>query len=364
MSRIPIRCISLLRSHTQTNGKNKNVKSETKTYIKYSKLDRTKIKKCSRCKHFVDLISEGWSKTELCEYSKLTEQQASETSYVCKYCDSTKFLNDIFEIQYEANADKLERQYNEIAKDIGEKALQKYKEVGEYAFQVLDQHTDVFKDRLNELKENVSNSKILSERLTAQSEELEQKISDINEKLREYATRNSHVASSQSNSTPNTTNRNRNRETEFHNRYKRRNRVVFIGIPNEVDDIDFIIDLAKELKFNINKTDILKTFRINARNIPVSKTQPLNVEFCNLNDKIKFLSPQTKEKLNSLFDQSIFKDVKCFPDRTLKQREKYKSLKLEMYEKNQLLASQNICTEKYIVKNMALTKINITNVEK
>ena len=293
MSRIPVRCVSLLRSHTQTNGKNKNVKSETKTYIKYSKLDRTKIKKCSRCKHFVDLISEGWSKTELCEYSKLTEQQASETSYVCKYCDSTKFLNDIFEIQYETNADKLERQYNEIAKDIGEKALQKYKEVGEYAFQVLDQNTkltkqatDDFKDSLNVLKENVSNSKKLSERLTAQSEELEKKISDLNEKLREYEARNSYVASSQSNSAPNTTNRNTNREREFHNRYKRRNRVVFIGIPKEVDDIDFIIDLAKELKFNINKTDILKSFRINARNIPVGKTQPLNVEFCNLNDKI------------------------------------------------------------------------------
>ena len=108
MSRIPI-ALSRSTDHTHAYGKNNLVKSGTKTHIKYSKLDRTKIKKCSRCKHFVDLINEGWSQTELWEYIKLTEQQARQTSYICKYCDSTKFLKEKFEIEYEVNADKLDK---------------------------------------------------------------------------------------------------------------------------------------------------------------------------------------------------------------------------------------------------------------
>ena len=161
MSQIPI-ALSRSTDHTHAYGKNNLVKSGTKTHIKYSKLDRTKIKKCSRCKHIVDLISEGWSKTELFEYSKLTEYQASQTSYVCKYCDSTKFLNQIFEIQYEANASKLEGQYKDFANEIGEKACQVLDEIKEVTrektCQVLDETKAVTRDcvaRLNVLNENV-----------------------------------------------------------------------------------------------------------------------------------------------------------------------------------------------------------------
>ena len=204
MSKIPVRRFPLYNaSHTQIYGKNKTVKSEIKTYIKYSKLDRTKIKKCSRCNHFVDLISEGWSKTELFEYSKLTEYQASQTSYVCKYCDSTKFLNQIFEIQYEANASKLEGKYKDFANEIGEKACQVLDEIKEVTrektCQVLDETKAVTRDcvaRLNVLNENVLSARKLYERLTAESEEIEQKITDINEKLIDYETRSSYVVSS------------------------------------------------------------------------------------------------------------------------------------------------------------------------
>ena len=94
---------------------------------------------------------------------------------------------------------------------------------------------------------------------------------------------------------------------------------------------------------------------LNARNIPAHKTLPLNVEFRNYSDKTKFLSLITKKKLNSLPDHSKFRDVKCFPDRTYKQREQYRSLQLEMADKNHQLETQNNLTERYIIKNMVLT---------
>ena len=104
-------------------------------------------------------------------------------------------------------------------------------------------------------------------------------------------------------------------------------------------------------------------FRINAKNIPSHKTLPLNVEFRNFSDKVKILSQITKEKVYSLPNQSKFKNVKIFPDRTFKHREQFKALKHEMSEKNQQLETQNILSEKFIIKNMVLTKISVPGEE-
>ena len=165
---------------------------------------------------------------------------------------------------------------------------------------------------------------------------MDQYISETNEKLRELENKVLSVNISQSHKMS---------ERELQNQYIRRNRVVFIGVPEEMDDIEFITELSRELKLDFDRNKIVKTFRINARNIPVGKTHPLNVEFRNFSDKTKFLSLITKKKLNSLPDYSKFRDVKCFPDRTYKQREQYRSLQLEMADKNHQLETQNNFTE-------------------
>ena len=64
--------------------------------------------------------------------------------------------------------------------------------------------------------------------------------------------------------------------------------------------------------------------------------------------------------MNSLPKHSKFKNVKIFPDHTFKQREQFKALKHEMYAINQQLESQNILNERFITKNMVLTKINVS----
>ena len=188
---------------------------------------------------------------------------------------------------------------------------------------------------------------VFIQRVSLKREDMDQHISETNEKLRELENKVLSVNISQSHKLS---------ERELQNQYIRRNRVVFIGVPEEMDDIDFITELSRELKLDFDRNKIVKTFRINARNIPVGKTQPLNVEFRNLSDKTKFLSLTIKKKLNSLPDSSKFSDVKCFPDRTYKQREQYRSLKLEMDDKNHQLETQNNLTERYIIKNMVLTK--------
>ena len=136
-----------------------------------------------------------------------------------------------------------------------------------------------------------------------------------------------------------------------------------IGVPKGASDMEFVMELAKELNLDLDKSNIVKMFRINAKNIPSHKTLPLNIEFRNFSDKVKILSQITKEKVYSLPNNSKFKNVKIFPDRTLKQREQFKALEHEMSEKNQELETQNILSKKFIIKNMVLTKINVPGEE-
>ena len=68
-----------------------------------------------------------------------------------------------------------------------------------------------------------------------------------------------------------------------------------------------------------------------------------------------------RKKVYSLPSDSKFKNVQIFPDRTFKQREQFKILKHEMTTKNQQLKNENISNKKFIIKNMALIKINVAS---
>ena len=119
-------------------------------------------------------------------------------------------------------------------------------------------------------------------------------------------------------------------EREYQNQYIRRNRVVIIGVPKGMSGIEFITELYKELKLDLDKNKIKKNFRINAKNIPSHKTLPLNVEFLKFSDKLKILN-HIKKKVYSLPYNSKFKNVQIFPDRTFKQREQFKALKHKIF---------------------------------
>ena len=139
-------------------------------------------------------------------------------------------------------------------------------------------------------------------------------------------------------------------------KYIRKKRLVFIGVPKDMDDETFIEELSGELNLGLDRSAIKKTFRIKARNIPANKTPPLNVEFCDTTERSKILNQLTRDKIANLPPNSRFHDIKFFPDRSYKHRKKYKELKLQMDARNSSLP-QNVRTLKWKIKNMSLIKV-------
>ena len=335
MSKIPVPTSA----KTATPRYSKCFNDKEKSFIKYPKLDLTKVVKCSYCNNYVDLTCEGWDQDKLSDYGKLNDQQVSSIKYTCNHCN---FMHGkLIELKDHMEAD-------------GKKWMCRLKEEMDQ-FRLNKESTNKTESfsKIQMKLESLSKELSVMQGVLVKRKDLDQHILGLNEKLHDLLRRvscaNSFLTEPLSHQQD---------EREYQNQYIRRNRVVIIGVPKGVSDDDFIMDLYKELKLDLDKNKIIKMFRINAKNIPSHKTLPLNVEFRNFSDKLKILN-HIKEKVYSLPYHSKFKNVQIFPDRTFKQREQFKALKHEMFEKNQLLETQNIMTERFIIKNMVLTKINV-----
>ena len=57
-----------------------------------------------------------------------------------------------------------------------------------------------------------------------------------------------------------------NLQTEIHRQYVRQKRLVIIGVPNNINERQFINELSNKLGLGIEDNDILKTFRIKPKN--------------------------------------------------------------------------------------------------
>ena len=297
----------------------------SKPTVKYPKVDLAKIEKCScgkkyvkcsYCKNYVDLTQEGWDQDKLPDYSKSNDHDISSTTYTCNHCKvmQNTLLKANKESTYKTESfSKIQIKLESINKELS-----------------------VMQDILVKREKEFEHILSLNEKI----HDLEKRISCNNSSLADPL--------SQQN------------EREYQNQYIRRNRVVIMGVPKGVSDTDFITNLHKELKLDQdNLYNIKKAFRIKAKNIPSHKTLPLNVEFRNFSQKIKMLN-KIRRKVYSLPNDSKFKNIKIFPDRTFKQREQFKFLKHEMKTKNQQLEYENISNKKFIIKNMTLIKINVT----
>ena len=133
-----------------------------------------------------------------------------------------------------------------------------------------------------------------------------------------------------------------NLQTEIHKQYARRKRLVIIGAPTNINERQFVSELSNKLGLGIKEKDILKTFRIKARNIPANKSPPLNVEFRHVSDRNKLLDQNTRDKLEKLEENAKFYGVKCFPDHTYYQRKKYSVLKTERNKRSQCLINSSV----------------------
>ena len=243
------------------------VSTKIKSCIKFINLDRTKIYKCRRCNNIVDLTCEGWPQKQLIDYGRLSDDDARRTHYVCNYCKNAQetfnSLKEKLESGYNTYVEKVLENVISTKEKVLENVIGKNLETWEYFKDRYKDHTKVCVENHNKIDADFqyqkSNIKKLQERLenlnkelenikstAVKSEELEQKISDINEKLCNHQKQVTSIRTSRPNEEITD-------EREYHDQYIRRNRVVFIGIPSGISDIDFITELCKELELELMK---------------------------------------------------------------------------------------------------------------
>ena len=333
--------------------KNKKVESKIGFCTKYNKLDRTKISKCYHCKNIVDLNNEGLSQESLSNYGRLSETLALRISYVCNHCCSTLDLIKSLQERLESNT----KSYDSISGFLDEKrdflnsADETLKEIKHLGHKI-----ECFNEKLGEIDASQD----------LKTKFLEERISDISEKLDVLDLR---VSSQEQNLIPSDSDSTdvSPLDGENHRQYVRRKRVVFIGVPMGMSDMNFINGLSRLLKLDIDESKILKTFRIKARNVPPGKTRPLNVEFYNTKDKFAFLNALANNDRHSILENSEFNNVRCFQDRTYLQREKFKARKLEMETKNHQVEAWKLAEDRFermrLRNNLPLTKINLLGEE-
>ena len=276
---------------------------------------------CIECNHWIDLRDEGCSLDFLKRYSdnKIVDYSNKIVDCVPYKCNKCKSITDCSIVSQQ----KTQVQINEY-----EEAITK-----------ADSEILRLSQRLHNIESNIN----YIEQTNRSS------FHDISTPQNDFETFSVHSNSSETSEDV---------EAELQRRLIRRKRIVFLGVPKEIDDGEFLQELADELGlYRLDRTNVKinKVFRLNSTNVKPG-TLPLNVEFNDENDKFMFLNRNTRNKLSKLSKDSKFYGVTVFQDRTFNQRKKYNELKHEMNERNERLMAQNVTTYKWTIKNMTLSK--------
>ena len=141
------------------------------------------------------------------------------------------------------------------------------------------------------------------------------------------------------------------------NNYNRKKRIVVFGMLNTKSDLENVQLLSEELE--IDRTEIRKIFRINSNTHNNMIAPPINIEFYSMADKWKFLNKTIREKLRNLQEDSQFYGVSVAPDRSFKERQKYRQMKTEMNQRNAQLLHNGIVDKVWIIRRMCLEKVEV-----
>ena len=311
------------------------------SYVRYKDLDKSNLIKCLCCHNYTDITCEQYDLDSLSAWLDLMHT-SDDIGYVCKYCESMnkqiKFAKESM-LYLSSQYEKLSSESEQNKKDL---ALCKNR-ISDYNIKLstIEQDLPAVKDKIfkrNKHNENGNQDKYIKE--IAQTEIfVKPKVPKEVVPLHPEKTKDPLYP-----------------VNTVREKYIRKKRLVFIGVPKDTDDETFIEELSGELNLGLNRSAIKKTFRIKARNIPANKTPPLNIEFCDATERSKILNQLTRDKIANLPSNSRFRDIKFFPDRSYKHRKKYKELKLQMDIRNSSLP-QNVKTLKWKIKNMSLIKV-------
>ena len=270
----------------------------TFAYIRYKDLDKNNLIKCSNCRNYTDITCEQHNQDTL-EYWQGLMRISDNNYYICIHCRST-----------EESLNKMSSQCKTYLEKISELSAK---------FNALFASVAKIETNLERTKENVvaivsnhnERPEINNHEKCDSSAHTDDLVIPITAK--EVAHPLHHPTKIEDISVcPNPVGKN----------HIRKKRLVFIGVPKNMDDKTFIKELSEELNLGIDENRIIKTFRIKAKNIPAGKTPPLNVEFRYANDKLKIFNQATRDKITNLPPHSKFHDVKFFPDRPYKHRKK------------------------------------------
>ena len=134
-------------------------------------------------------------------------------------------------------------------------------------------------------------------------------------------------------------------------------RMVIFGMPNTQNDLESVQLLMEELE--IDRTNIKKIFRIKSKTNDSNIAPPINVEFFSYEERFKFLNKNVREKLKNLPEKSVFHGVSVAPDRSFRERQQFKQLKIIMTERNLELLGREIHDSKWIIRRMRLEKVEV-----
>ena len=128
-------------------------------------------------------------------------------------------------------------------------------------------------------------------------------------------------------------------------------------MPNTNNDLETIQNLSEELE--LGSMNIKKIFRIKSNTNDETIAPPLNVEFISMDDKWKFLHKNTREKIKNMSNSSHFHGISVAPDRSFRERQKYRLLRIEMDQRNTELVNNGIEDQMWIIRKMRLEKVGV-----
>ena len=144
-----------------------------------------------------------------------------------------------------------------------------------------------------------------------------------------------------------------------HEKHIRRSRIMISRILTSYDDEKvFVSELANFFSINPDEYTIRKTIRVKRKNHPQDPF--LLVDFQHESQKFSFLNKEVWDKLARIPSDNDFHGITISQDRTQKEREHYKKLKVQADAKNLELASAGNLQQKCVVRGLRLVTIDIT----
>ena len=234
----------------------------------------------------------------------MSETIAVNITYICNHCSSTLDMIKSLTEKMDANKKTIESEIIEVMKmnkqcitlttnKLCEKIQEGVERHGTFAKQLicLNKIINQLQDKLEKLTQDLEDIKNTSEK----SAILDKQMSDVNNSSDNYENGVLSKIHLQSNSFQSILSDDIAWERERYRRFQRRNRVVFIGVPKDMNDKDFINELSRELKLDIVRCS--KTGRFFSIN---SIDQNLSTTLCSVSFK-------------NVIEVNTYREKKCPP---------------------------------------------------